>query len=244
MRNPALWVGAALILAASAQAQDVDHVISRYVAARGGSERLKGVRAERLTGRISLPGGLNGVDTIELARPLRVRTTIHFSSGVLIQGYDGHTVWGVNPFQGDTAPHPLDAGTAKNVIAGGDMDGPLVDYATKGNRLTLLGIDTADGRPAYAIRVVRPDSTDDTYFVDTASFLQVKWQGHRVMDGKPVVFESYFRDYRRVGGVMIAFRIDSGVEGEPAGQHMIFDAALVDPPISDARFVMPPAGSR
>jgi hypothetical protein len=239
-----LWIGAALVLAASAQAQDVDYIISRYVAARGGMERIKAVRAERLTGRINLPGGVDGVDTIELARPLRVRTSIHFSMGVLIQGYDGHTVWGVDPFQGDTAPHPLDAGTAKNVIAGGDMDGPLIDYAAKGNRVSLVGVDTADGHPAYALRVVRPDSTDDTYFVDTASYLVTKWQGHRVMAGKPVVFESYFRDYRRVGGVMIPFRIDSGVEGQPAGQHMIFDGAVVDPPIPDARFVMPSAGSR
>ena len=184
------------------------------------------------------------MDTIELARPGRVRTTIHFSQGVLIQGYDGHTVWGLNPFQGDTAPHPLEAGTAKNVIAGGDLDGPLLDYAAKGNRVSLVGVDTADGHPAYALRVVRPDSTDDTYFVDTTSFLQVKWQGHRVMDGKPVVFETYFRDYRRVSGVMVAFRLDSGTEGSPANLHFVFDSATIDPVIPDARFVMPPAGSR
>ena len=176
---------------------------------------------------------------MEIARPVRIRTSIHLGDRVLIQAYDGHTAWELNALQGDTSPHVLDPGTARNVIAGADLDGPLVDYAPKGYRLELAGRDTADGRPAYAIRVLRPDSLEDTYFIDAASFLQIKWQGHRTLNGTAIVFETYFRDYRTVDGLQLPFRLDSGTLGRSGGVHFEFDTIAVDVPIADDRFAMP-----
>jgi len=230
--------------AAPAAGPPVDTVIARYLAARGGAARVRAVRTERMAGRMTLAGGLSGVDTVELARPLRVRTTIHFGDRVLVQGYDGRTAWAINPFAGDTAAHALDPGTAKNVIAGADMDGPLVDHAARGIGVALAGLDTADGRPAWALRVTRPDSTTDTYFVDTASSLLTKWQGNRTIGGTPVVFETWFRDYRPVDGLMFPFQLVSATRGRPGNQRMDFDSVQVNAPIPDARFRIPaPAGS-
>jgi hypothetical protein len=241
MRNA--WFG--LILVASVAAAQtpshppVDTIVARYLTARGGADRIRGVRAIRLTGHMEFGQNLSGVDTIEMARGGRVRTTIHFPAGALIQGYDGTTVWGINPFQGDTTPHPLDAGTAKNVIAGGDMDGPLLDYGRRGIRVTFAGLDTAAGRPAWALTVIRPDSNLDTYFVDTASYQITKWQGHRQADGVPVVYETYFQDYRRFGGMWFSCRLESHTLGRPGKQVIVVDSVVVDPPVAADRFSMP-----
>lgn len=237
-----------MIIAAPACAQaprlaadpSADSVIARYLAARGGAERIQAVRTERMVGRITLANGAAGTDTVELARPLRIRTTLHLGGRVMVQGYDGRTAWTINPFASDTTPHALDPGTAQNVIAGADMDGPLVDWAAKGNRVTLAGLDTADGRPAWALRVTRPDGTKDTYFVDTASSLVTKWQGARVIAGTPVVFETYFRDWRRIAGLMFPFTLVSDTRGRPGNQRIAFDSIAVDPPIPAARFRGPP----
>jgi hypothetical protein len=251
MRGILLGLCAAVATSAPVRAQShgpaagppADSVIARYLAARGGAARVRGVRAERMAGRMTFASGLSGVDTVELARPLRIRTTIHFGDRVLVQGYDGRTAWTINPFAGDTAAHALDPGTAKNVIAGADMDGPLVDHAARGIGVALAGLDTADGRPAWALRVTRPDSTTDTYFVDTASNLVTKWQGNRTMDDTPVVFETWFRDYRRVDGLMFPFRLVSDTRGRPGTQRMDFDTVQVNAPIPDARFrIQAPGG--
>lgn len=245
MRAILIGLCAATAVAAPARAQSagspasVDAVIARYLAARGGAARVRAVRTERMEGRITFADGAGGADTVELARPQRIRTTIHIGDRLLVQGYDGTTAWAINPFAGDTAPRALDPGTAKNVIAGADMDGPLVDWAARGNRVTLAGLDTADGRPAWALRVTRPDSTTDTYFVDTASCLVTKWQGERVIGGAPVVFETYFRDFRQVDGLTFPFTLVSDTRGRPGTQRMAFDAVAVDVPIPDARFRMP-----
>lgn len=239
-----IWFGVLLVAVRGAAAQGpayppVNTIVARYLAARGGADRLRAVRAERLYGRLTFPNGVTGVDTVEMARPGRIRTTVHLPQGTLVQGYDGKTVWGINPFGGDSTPRVLDAGTAKNVIAGGDMDGPLLDHGVRHIAVTLAGLDTADGRPAWALTVVRPDSNVDTYFVDTASAVLTKWQGHRVANGTPVVYETYFRDYRRFGGLWFACRLESHTLGRPGTQLIVVDSVAVDPVVEDARFKMP-----
>jgi len=228
----------------SAARPALDAIIARSLGARGWLAALRAVRTERLTGSITFPSGDSGPDTVELARPLRVRTTIHLGAGVVLQGYDGRTAWALNTLAGDTAAHPLDPGTAANVIAGADMDGPFVDYATKGIAVTLAGRDTANGRPAWSLHVVRPDGSDDTYFVDTATALVTKWRGRRTLGGTAVVFETDFSDYRPVGGVRLPFRLASRTVGRPGVLLIAIDSAAVNVPIADDRFTMPDQGAR
>ncbi len=215
----------------------VDTIVARYLTARGGADRIRNTREIRLVGHMEFGQGVNGVDTIEMARPGRIRTIVHFAQGMLVQGYDGTTVWGINP--GDSSAHVVDPGTAKNVIAGGDMDGPLLDYKARGIQVSLIGLDTAQGRPAWALKVARPDSTVDTYYIDAASYGLTRWQGHRVQDGVPVIYETYFRDYRRYGGMLFPCRLESHTLDRPGSQLIVVDSVAVDLPVSDDRFKMP-----
>lgn len=243
MRN-VCWVCVMLSSAAMAQAParlPVDTIVARYLAARGGADRIRGTKSIRLSGHIEFGGGATGVDTIEMARPGRIRTVVHLAQGTLEQVYDGTTVWGMDPFSGDSTAKVLDAGTAKNVIAGGDMDGPLLDYRARGIKVTLAdaALDTAQGRPAWALTVVRPDSTVDTYFIDTTSYQLTRWQGHRVADGVPVIYETYFTDYRQAGGMWFPGRLESHTLGRPGRQVIVVDTVAVDLPVDDRRFAMP-----
>jgi enterochelin esterase-like enzyme len=208
--------------------------------------RLEAVRTQQLRGSISFAGGPAHPFAVDMARPDRIRTEITLDSGQIVQAYDGKVGWTVNAGPGagsDTSAHVLPAGEARNIAAGGDMDGPLVDYAEKGNRVTCAGLDTADGRTAYRLDVVTAAGLEDSYYIDTTSHLQTKWRGHRVMNGRPVVFVSFFRDYRPVDGIMIAFRIDSGTEGQRGGQSITIDTARVNVPLPSDEFVMPGRGT-
>ncbi len=212
-----------------------DQVIALNVAGRGGMARLEDVKTQRLIGHITFASGIHHPFLVELARPGSIRTEITLDGGRIVQAYDGKIGWTINPVQvqHDTTPRLMPAGETQNVAAGGDMDGPLVNYVQKGNHVTYAGIDTADGRPAYKLDVLTGAGLTDTYYIDTTSHLQTKWQGRRVMDSKPVVFESYFRDYRSVNGVMFAYRIDSG------SQHIVLDTVQVNVPVPGEQFAMP-----
>jgi hypothetical protein len=218
-----------------------DQVIAANIAARGGLARVTSVRSETLTGHITFADGVAHPLLVHLARPNRVRTEITLDGGRIVQAYDGRVAWAMNTAstQGDTAAQVLPLDQTQNIAAGADMDGPLTHHAEKGNRVTLAGIDTADGRPAYKLNVVTASGLADTYYIDTTSHLQTKWQGHRTMNAKPVVFESYFRDYRPVNGVMFAFTIASGIEGEAGGQTITLDSVQLDKVMPDSDFTMP-----
>ncbi|MDE3052693.1 MAG: hypothetical protein KGJ70_02325, partial [Gemmatimonadota bacterium] len=161
----AATAAALLAWARPVRAQTADSIIALNVAARGGLARLAAVRSERLTGRIALANGVAGPDTVELERPLHVRTTLHLGAGTIVQASDGRTTWTVNPLAGDSVPTVMTGGAAQNVEAGADYDGPLVDYAAKGNRVTYAGRDTADGRPAFVLDVVTAAGLHDRYFI-------------------------------------------------------------------------------
>lgn len=230
---------AGLLAATRSHAQTADSIIALDLAARGGLARLRAVRTERLVGRIQLANGAGGLDTVELERPLHVRTTIRLGTRTIVQASDGRTTWTINPFAGDTAATVMAPDAARNVEAGADFDGPFIDHAAKGNRVRYAGLDTAGGRPAFVLDVITAAGLHDRYFVDRASHLVTRWTGVRVVNGRTVTFESYFRDYRTVDGVEIAFRIDSDTQGRPGAQHIVLDTAAVNVPIDPARFRMP-----
>lgn len=218
----------------------LDAVIDANILARGGRAALESVRTEKLRGHITFADGVAHRLTSDLARPDRIRTELFFNGTPVVQTYDGRVGWAINSFQQkNSIPYFLPTGEAQNVAAGGDMDGPLVDYAKKGNRVTLAGIDTAAGRPAYKLNVTTAAGLNDTYYIDTVSHLQTKWSGHRVSGGQPVVYESFFSDYRAVSGVMIAFRIDSDTQGQPGSQHIVLDTVVLNDTIADDEFMMP-----
>ncbi|MEO7104712.1 MAG: hypothetical protein ABI311_15015, partial [Gemmatimonadaceae bacterium] len=163
--------------AASRLPVSADQVIAANIASRGGLAHLERVRTEKLRGSITFSDGTAHPLSSDLARPARIRTEITFDSGRLIQAYDGRLAWTVNPLgsHADPAPRVLPTGEALNVAAGGDMDGPLVGYKRKGNRVIFAGLDTADGRPAYRLDVVTASGLHDSYFIDATSHLQTKW---------------------------------------------------------------------
>jgi hypothetical protein len=189
-----------------------------------------------LYGIISFANGNSGPLLVSIARPPRIRTQFTVAGKTMIQGYDGHRAW---LFDG-TVARPLDADQSANVAAGADLDGPLIDYAAKGNTVELVALDTADGSPAYRLRVKLASGLVDEYFIDTTTWMQTKWRGRRKQDDQPVVFESWFRDYRAVGGVKFAFRIDSRTVGRAGSQLIALDSVRLNPPFASELFTMPP----
>ena len=100
-------------------------------------------------------------------------------------------------------------------------------------------VDTAAGRPAYVLEVLTATGLRDRDYIDVRTHLQTKWTGIRPANGDTLVFDSYSGDYRRVDGVMVAFRIDSDTRGRPGEQHIRFTSATLDLPIDPARFRLP-----
>lgn len=209
-------------------AQSVDDVVAKAIVARGGSKRIKSLYSQRLTGRISIPGG-GGPLVVEMKRPGMMREMVTIGDKSMIRTTDGSVGWAVGSLRDLIEPQKVNAEELHNLAGSADFEGPLVGYKDKGNRIELAGKEKVGKRLAYKLVISMKNGENRVDFVDCKSYLEVKWQG--LVSGK--MFESYFRDYRPVKGLMYAFEIDSGT------QKIVLDRVEVNPKLDDARFGKP-----
>jgi hypothetical protein len=240
LRAPlALLLALALSGAGCGRQPNADQVIARCIAARGGRDALRAIQSKRLIGRVVFAKHDSGAFIVEMKRPGKMRQEMNLTGGEVISTLDGMRGWAINSMRKQTAPETLTAGQVHNMAGGADMDGPLVDWKEKGNRVELLGVEQVRGRDAWKLKVTQPGPQVRYDFIDCASKLEVKWVGVLDQGGQSVTFESYFTDYRPVSGTMHAFRIESGATGSPLQQVLEFDRIDVNVPIDDADFGPP-----
>jgi hypothetical protein len=218
-----------LCLVALILAQSVDVVVAKAIAARGGVKRIKSIKSQRLTGRISLISGESGPLIVEMKRPGMVRETVTLADKSMVRISDGIAGWAFGTLRTPSAPQPVSPEELRNLAASADIEGPLVDYQAKGHRIELAGKERIGKREAYKLVIYLKTGENRIDFIDCKSHLEVKWQG--LVNGN--MFESYFRDYREVKGLQYAFEIDSG------NQKIVLDKVEVNPKLDAARFSKP-----
>jgi hypothetical protein len=179
---------------------------------------------------------------LEMKRPLKSRVEIEFSGKTAVQVYDGTNGWKVRPFLNRTDVQPFTADEAKAESTKGELDGLLVDYAAKGTKVELDGVEAVEGRDAYKLKLTTKAGNVQHVWVDTQSFLDVKVEGApRRMDGRIHTVWTYQRDFRSVQGVMVPFVLETAVDGYPQTHKMLVEKVVVNPKLDNALFTKPKA---
>src|SRR5262245_10740072 len=80
----------------AAQAPSLDEIVAKYLAAKGGAEKLRAVTSVKTTGRLKGPAGEVPV-TSYAKRPNMMRRETSNRGQTFIVGFDGQTVWALNP---------------------------------------------------------------------------------------------------------------------------------------------------
>jgi outer membrane lipoprotein-sorting protein len=223
-------------------AQTADEIVNKALAARGGVEKIKAVQSERVSGRISFTGGLEGTFVLELKRPRKMHIEITVEGQKVIRVYDGKSAgWMINPFAENKDVQLLSDEEMKSISEESDFDGPLVDYKTKGNQIELLGKEEFDDKPVYRLRLTNKNGDVRFYFFDATTFVLVKWEGIRRIEEKEFPWESIFSDYRDVQGLKYPFQIDQGSPGTEIKQNLTTEKIEIDPQIDDSHFGKPAA---
>lgn len=233
---------ASLALAATAGAQTADDVIAKYVAARGGLDKMKAVQSLDITIKANQQG-MDFPGEMRMKRPERMRLELTIQGKTMVQAYDGKTAWMIMPFMGSPDPQPMSADDAKDIVEQADIDGPMVDYKAKGNAVELIGKDDVDGSPAYKLKVTLKNGDISYIYIDTETGLEVRDTSKRKQQGSEIEVDTYLSNYKAVAGVLYAFSIENKVQGKSVGQFTIEDIK-VNTPIDDGIFGMPPAAPK
>lgn len=239
LRRITLAFAVIALFAATASAQTVDEVIAKHIAAKGGAAKIKAIKSMRMTGKMTLGPGMEAPVIIEFKRPGSVRMELTLQGMTAVQAFDGKNGWQIMPFRGNKNPEAMGEDDRKDIEEEGDLDGPLLDYKEKGNKVELVGKDKVEGSDAYKLKVTLKNGEVRYLYFDTDSFLEVKTESKRMIRGSEVETESLSGDYKEVGGVMIAHSISAGAKGSPNKQSVTVEKIELNPALDDARFKMP-----
>jgi hypothetical protein len=255
-------------------------VVDKNVAARGGLQAWRGVQTMTLSGLMGAGGNdratLNTPPpvpvspkgqtvtlparpkneaqlpiTIYLARTRKERIELAFRGDTALQVYDGQNGWKLRPYLNRRVVEPFTDAELKVSAAQQDLDGPLVDYAAKGSKVELAGMEKVEGRNAYKIKVTFKSGESKNVWIDAETFLESKIEGSpRRLDGTEHPVEVYYRDYRNVNGLQIPFVIEThvlpvaktmmGLRDTPVPpEKMTFDKIVVNPKLEASLFTKP-----
>lgn len=233
-------IGIALLsVAAVLRADDYGREIAEQHAQRAGGRlaRLQSLYAE---GRTLIN---DEVAPFQLwaRRPGQLRFESATGRRRVIQACDGRREpWISHTDVAAGAPQPMSAGERKDFLANADFDGALVDFAAKGYTVDYAGEDTIDGRKAKKLLLV--SASDDIFFlwVDAGTHEVVKRGVFRVARGQQrVMVETYFSDFREVGGVPQPHRIETKLGERTLYLMMISKMEANSAQVTDAVFAAP-----
>lgn len=240
MRLRTLCIALLFLLPAAASAQTADEILAKVLAARGGADKLRAIHSERVSGQISF-GDVTGPFLVELKRPLKMHMQLTVQNQTMVRVYDGQSQgWANNPFAGKMDPEAMSGDDLKNISEESDFDGPLVNYKSKGNKVELVGKEKFNDKDVWRVKLTTKNGDARFYLFDVNSFLLLKWEGKRKHEGQEFPVESYFSDYRDVGGLKFAFAIDSGSSATELTQKIRIEKIELNPELNDAEFSKPP----
>jgi hypothetical protein len=245
-------------------------IVEKNVSARGGLQAWRAVQTMSMAGKMGAGGNQRAtlpvppqqhgpmpsikslpqqrpVDEVqlpflmELARPRKMRLELQFNGQTAIQVFDGANGWKVRPYLNRREVESKQS----------DLDGPLVDYAAKGTKVELAGMEKVEDRDTYKLKMTMKDGNAMNVWIDAKTFLETKIEGQpRRLDGVYHPVEIYYRDYRPVDGLQIPFVLETKVlpVSQPGQKYTtppvpsektIFEKVVVNPKLDPSHFSKP-----
>jgi hypothetical protein len=245
-----LVLGLASFFAAAASGTTAPHltakeIVAKNVMARGGLDAWRKVNTMVSIGHLETgnPSAPRVPFVLQQSRPNKTHFEVHVHEKTSVRVFNGVEGWKLRPARGG-GPEPL-AYTVAEIEAARDapgMDGPLIDYQAKGIGIEYDGTDEVAGKKAYRLIVKWPSGTIRRWWVDAASFLDVKYErGSHTPTGQVATVTVSFANYKSIDGLQIPLSIVTGQENGKETEAMVIEQIFLNRPISDKVFSQPHA---
>lgn len=220
-------------------------IVDKNVVARGGLENWRALETMQLSGKMEAGGKQDTYlpYTLQIKRPNKQRLEIQFAGQTSVQVFDGKAGWKVRPYLNRANAEPFSPDELKKTEDGPGFDGPLIDYAAKGNKVELEGTEMVDGKATYRLKLTNKAGHAHHIWIDGTTFLETKVEDSpRRFDGKMRPVDTYYSDYRTVQGgrVVLPYQFETRVEGVHFNHKMTVEKVALNPKLDDAMFGKPP----
>jgi len=186
--------------------QTITDILSRHELASGLNSRQK-IKTLTSIGKISQMGNTLPISIIQ-KRPNKYRFDVHLDEGRITQAYDGMFGWAFNPF-GDADTMALEGPELAQIRESADFDGILHSFRQKGFSIQLDGKVKVGSQNAYKIQIKKPTGEVMNFYLEVNTYLVIKSDVGLLISGMPYVAESVFGDFRKVGGMVLPYYIQT-----------------------------------
>jgi hypothetical protein len=221
----------------------VERLLARNLAARGGAEAWKSVSSLELRGQMDLGQGMHVPYVLDQKRPDKMCLEYSFDEETAIQCTDGKTGWKVAPFLGRSTPEAMTESEVRETAESADPFGLLYEHGARGHDVELIGEEPVEGRNTFKLEVTLPGGAVRWIYLDAESALEVKLEAVRTLAGHAQRIETFYRDWMSAEGLVIPRRQETRAVGSGDLHFLTVESVKVNPPIDDARFASPVAGT-
>ena len=187
-----------------------------------------------------------------LERPNRTRFEVKSRQSDFVRIFDGEHGWRTRPAKdGRPSVSSFEKGEIEFAKDEFVVEGPLLDAASKGVKVSLDGLDTVEGAKAYRLSVRLPKGGERKIWIDTRTNLEVRMDRPAATGADPNrPVSTFYRDWSAEDGLMVAHAIetatlqaDNSVE-QARRDRVVIEGVLVNPVFEPLTFAMPSAPMR
>lgn len=214
MRKQLITLVALVAIPALSFAQTADEVITKYVTALGGADKIASIKTLEYEQTMSIQGmDLTAKNTFVIGKSMR--SDISVMGQQITNVVDGDKGWMINPMMGGTTAQDMPADALKSIK--GSTEPPMFQlaYAKSDNiPYELAGKEKFDGKDVFNIKTTRPEGTF-SYYVDATNYQLLGFKGTVSMSGQKAETTAKFSDYKSVDGLTVPYSSELTAPGMP-----------------------------
>jgi len=218
--------------AASALPADLtaDKVISKFIDALGGKEKLESVKTVRTKMSADMMGNKIDMELVKKAPNKLLMEATMGGNVVMKRVFDGENGSAMQMGR----PIPMDETMLKEMSIEAHMF-PELEYKSMNIDTKLVGVEKVDGKEAYMVEVTLPTGSKATHYFDTESGLKVRESQVAQTPQGEMVVATDIGDYKEIEGVKFPHEIKQPMGG---GMKMVLktQSIEVNPEVSDDVF--------
>jgi hypothetical protein len=228
----------AFSLAGNLLSQTANEIISKYIQVIGGKDRISKITSVYTESTMEALGA-QGIIKSTTLNGKGMRTDIEIAGFKIISCYTDKEGWSINTMIGNSSAEimpPAQYNLGKDQII---IGGPFINYAEKGYKVELLGIDTVANVNSYKIKFTSPDSILSDYFFDTKTFYLVQAVSQSVVQGQIVESITNYSDFRQTDGYTIPYKMELDLARGQYVNEMTVTKVELNKPVDELIFKKP-----
>lgn len=218
---------AGLVIISVISAQSLDEIVKKYTEANK-LDQVANHQTLKITANLSMMG-MDMPMVIWMKNPDKIKSVTSVNGQDIVQVVNGNKGYAINPMTGSTDPVAMTPDQLSQSSRSNMFNNYLAQYL-KDNKLTLVGEENVNDKPAYKIKAAIDESTSADLFIDKSSYLLVK----QSMTTSGMSMDMFFSDYADNNGFMIPMKTSTSAQGMDI--LINYTKVEVDTPMEDSIF--------